>query len=626
MKRITKMGVIAALPAVAISTQVAQAATTGELKKPNVIFYMIEDTSPQYMAIYNDGKGAKTPNLEKLSKEMITYTNAFSNAPVSSAARTTLITGCYAPRFGGSLHRRLEPLQMPEGLRMFPSYLREAGYYTVNAQKTDYNVVLDETAWDKINGKLGGWRERKDPSQPFFMQRTNNTSHESRLLFDEEKYKTIKTETDPNSVYVHPNLPATDLMKYTYATFYDRINDTDKEFGQMLDMLRKDGLMDDTFIFFFGDNGGCVPESKGYTNDVGFRVPLLVYVPAKWREVIGVEVGKQCDAIVSFMDFGATALNLAGLEIPEQSDGRPFLGKDAKPGRESQICYGDRFDELYAFNRALYEGDFRYARNYVPYHTRGLHSDYRYKSLAFREARDMFRANKLNAAQSTFFQPLGAEDLYDLKNDPNELKNLAKDPKYSSVLKRMRAEMASQLDAYCDLGFLPETIIQEEAMKDPAAYGKQHAKELATYRKTADLQVEKLSPKVLKSLMVAMNSDDPIEKWWGLTSTASFGTDIAPFDEVVKCAESIAKSGERSLVRSRAFVALSCLGKNQLTSGDIRDMLAKARTLGETLLILNDLAYMYESGALPKIELKASDFKFTDRGVTDRMAYLNGDK
>ncbi|MFR9651937.1 MAG: sulfatase-like hydrolase/transferase, partial [Rikenellaceae bacterium] len=275
MEQLIKLTTVAALPAMALCATMAQAA---EQKQPNVIFYMIEDTSPQFMALYNKGKGAPTPNLEKFAKQSIIYDNAFSSAPVSSAARTSLITGCYAPRFGGSLHRRLEELPMPEGLRMYPSYLREAGYYTINASKTDYNVELDKTAWDQIKGKLGDWNNRKSSDQPFFMCRTNAVTHESKLLFDENTYKTVKTNTDPNRVYVHPHLPQTDLMKYTYATFYDRIKDADDEFGQMMDMLQKDGVLDDTFVFFFGDNGGCVPESKGYTNDVGFRVPLVVYV------------------------------------------------------------------------------------------------------------------------------------------------------------------------------------------------------------------------------------------------------------------------------------------------------------------------------------------------------------
>lgn len=616
------MTLAAALPAAALSVGTAQAASES-LGKPNVIFFLIEDTSPQFMGLYNDGKGGKMPNLEAFSKDMIIYDNAFSSAPVSSAARTTLITGCYAPRFGGSLHRKLEELEMPEGLRMFPSYLRDEGYYTCNIIKTDYNVKLDPTAWDQMKGKLGDWRKRPDKSQPFFFMRSNTVTHESKLLFNEETYKTVKTKTDPESVYIQPNLPKTDLMKYTFATFYDRMADADAEFGQMLKMLKEDNLMDDTFIFFFGDNGGCVPESKGYTDDRGFRVPLLVYVPEKWRDEVGLKAGEHHDGMVSFIDFGATVLHLAGADIPKQMNGRPFLGKGTKSGRESLVCYGDRFDDLYAFNRVLYRDNFRYGRNYIPYHPRGLYSYYRYHSLAYQQTRQMFFDKKLNEHEARYFRPQGTEELFDLKADPNETRNLATDPKYSAVLKSMRTELAKKVDGYCDLGFLPETIIGEEAMENPATYGEANKKNLVKYRKVADLQLQTYSPKTQKSLDVALASQDKVEKWWALTSAAEFGQLVAHNDAFVAKTKALTASSERSFLRARAYVALSKYGVGKLTQVEVKDMLSRAVSLGETLLVLNDLAHLSETGYLPKLSLTNDDVKFANHSVDERIIFLN---
>lgn len=595
-------------------------ATAKELKRPNVVWYMTEDTSPQFMGLYNEGRGASSPRLEALAKESVVYNNAFSNAPVSSAARTTLITGCYAPRFGGSLHRHLEPMTTPDGLNMFPSYLRDAGYYTCNAAKTDYNVDLDETAWDKINGKVGDWRGRKSPDQPFFYVRTNNVTHEGKLLFDRDTYENKKTITNPADVYVHPSLPNTDLMRYTYATFYDRIKDSDDEFGQILDMLEQDDLLDDTIVFYFGDNGGCVPESKGYTMDVGFRVPLVVYVPEKWRDELGVSAGETSDDMVSFMDFGATVLNLAGIKTPEGMDGSPFLGDKSK-GAESVVCYGDRYDDLYAFNRAIYKGDYRYARNYMPYHARGMYAYYRYKSLALQEAREMYNAGKLNADQSKFFEPMGVEELYDLKNDPNELNNLANDPKYKSLVKKMRSEMNSKIDNYCDLGFLPETIILEEAMPDQAAYGKAHKKELASYREIADFQLLPYS-KASKALVAAINSNDEVAQWWAIASAISFGDEILKNEQFITKVKELAKSS-RSFVRVRANVLLAKSGIKSLSESDVKSMIKGSKTLAETLLVFNDLTHLKDTGLLAKQHLVDSDAPFTSYSVEERVLYLN---
>ena len=89
-----------------------------ELKeiRPNFVWFMAEDVSKHYLSLYNDGSyGAVTPKFRKLATEGIIFNNAYSNAPVSSAARTTLITGCYATRLGCSYHRRMEEVPLPKG-------------------------------------------------------------------------------------------------------------------------------------------------------------------------------------------------------------------------------------------------------------------------------------------------------------------------------------------------------------------------------------------------------------------------------------------------------------------------------------------------------------------------------
>lgn len=101
----------------------------------------------------------------------------------------------------------------------------------------------------------------------------------------------------------------TKLVRYTYATFYDRINDSDRELGEPQKCcVRK--MLDNTFIFYFGDNGGSLPGTKGYTDDMGIHVPFVVYIPEKWRDKIGKEYGSVEADPVSFMDFAPTVLNL----------------------------------------------------------------------------------------------------------------------------------------------------------------------------------------------------------------------------------------------------------------------------------------------------------------------------
>ena len=588
-------------------------------RRPNFVWFMTEDVSKHYLKLYNGGEyGAVTPNVARLAAEGIVFENAYSNAPVSSAARTTLITGCYAPRFGASFHRKLRPVPLPEGLNMFPAYLRKAGYHTSNAAKTDYNCMLDKEAWDVVAGRMGEWRNRPDRETPFLFVRTNDRTHEEKLHFPLSEMDSVLTRHNPQEVFIPPYHPDTELFRYTYARFYDRIEESDRELGQLISMLEEDGLLDDTFIFYFGDNGGALPGTKGYTSEPGVQVPLVVYVPEKWRERLHVEAGSVNRGLVSFMDLGPTLLHLAGIEIPEMMDGAPILGEDIT-GEElvarDVFCYGDRFDELYAFNRTLRRGNYKYSRNFLPYHPKSLYAFYRYKQAAFRQWARMYESGELDASQSRFFEPQGPEELYDLSNDPHELVNLADDPRYAEVLRTMRRVLKSKMTDECDLGFYPEC----EWLKDgnnPYLFGQRHAEDIRRYSDLADLQLLSFDD-ARDGILRALDSADPVDRYWGATLCASFGKlSVDLSDELRPLLED-----PQAYVRSRAAVALSlCAGLNPVEA--MKSALKIAASGAESLLVLNDMAWAKE--ALPEcgFNLKPSDVVRKCKGTDWRLVYL----
>ena len=116
-------------------------------RRPNIIWLTTEDNSTHHMKLYNEN-GAIMPVIEKLASKGIVFDNAFSNAPVCSVARSTLITGCYAPRIFTQFHRRAKHVPLPNDLKPMPYYLKEAGYYTTNNSKQDYNFILPDGVWD----------------------------------------------------------------------------------------------------------------------------------------------------------------------------------------------------------------------------------------------------------------------------------------------------------------------------------------------------------------------------------------------------------------------------------------------------------------------------------------------
>ena len=207
---------------------------------------------------------------------------------------------------------------------MYPWYLKEAGYYTTNNSKQDYNVI-DKGGWDESSTKAS-WRNRKS-GQPFFHVQNTTLTHESSLHFSAEEMATVKNNTSSDSVTVFPYFPDTPTFRYTHARYLDNHKKVDDYHGKYIEMLEEDGVLDDTFIFYYGDHGGVMPRGKGYAYESGLHVPLVVYVPDNWKHLVDADFGSRMKGFVSFVDFAPTLLNLAGIEVPPHMDGVPFLGR-----------------------------------------------------------------------------------------------------------------------------------------------------------------------------------------------------------------------------------------------------------------------------------------------------------
>jgi arylsulfatase A-like enzyme len=372
--------------------------------QPNFLWIMSEDNSKHYLKLF-DPSGSETPNIANLAKQGVAFDRAFSNAPVCSVARTTLITMVYGPRLGTQFHRRTELANLPNDWKMFPAYLRDAGYYTTNNSKKDYNAVETNGTWDASSNKAH-WRNRPD-GKPFFHVQTYTDSHESSLHFKQSWLDAPNNKTDPDSLELAPYHPDTPLFRLTYARYHDRIKSIDNRVGQLVEQLESDGLLENTFIFYFGDHGGVLPRGKGYIYESGLHVPLVVRVPQKWKSLSPFGRGTRTDGFVDFVDFGPTVLKLAGLTVPSFVDGEPFLGSGVTQSeveaRNETLGYADRMDEKYDFCRSIRHGNWKYIRNYQAIYPDGLQNNYRYINLAWRQWRELFNSEKLNPAQSALF-------------------------------------------------------------------------------------------------------------------------------------------------------------------------------------------------------------------------------
>ncbi|WP_233231560.1 sulfatase-like hydrolase/transferase [Tichowtungia aerotolerans] len=591
--------------------------------RPNIVWLTTEDNSACWYRLYNPEHGAPMPNVERLAKDGLVFNNAYSCGPVCSVARSTIISGCYSPRTGAQYHRNQVPVAMPSGLRMFPYYLRQAGYYTTNNKKEDYNYRTEdkEGVWDESSGKAT-YRNRQS-NQPFFHVQNYMRTHESRLFGNLPK----ETEyvTDPAGVKLFPYHPDTLLFRKKYAQYLTLNAVVDAEMGTLIRQLEEDGLLDDTFIFHYGDHGGVLPGGKAYAHNDGLQVAMVVYVPKNWQHLVPAERGSRIDGFVEFVDLSATVLNLAGVDIPEGIDGKPFLGKgitfDDLNKRDTAFGYAERFDEKYDMVRFLRKGKYTYWRSYQPFNFDGLHAFYRYKQPAFREWRDLANAGKLNAVQSAFYKARPPEELFDLEKDPHEVNNLANDPSYADVLIEMRRALQQKEKALPDVGFFPEPVVLSESDGNAVEFGRKNKERIEALIDIADLQLRPF-PEAMPALEKALNSAVPAERYWGLITCSAFGKQALSLSKEI---EAISASDPDRFVRTRAAEFLGLTGAADPVPV-LMDVLRHSTDPIEVNLILNTVVLLRDGAGIQFDLSNVGNAAWMKMGglVPHRVNYLEG--
>jgi uncharacterized sulfatase len=588
-------------------------------ERPNFVWILSEDNSKHYLKLF-DQHGAPAPNIEALARDGVVFDRAFSCGPVCSVARTTLATGCYGPRIGTQYHRKSKMAAMPEGLQMFPAYLRQAGYYATNNSKKDYNAVEGKGVWDESSGRAS-WRNRPSKDTPFFHMQSYGMSHESSLHFKESQMQEGGLQTSPDAVTLADYHPDTPTFRYTYARYHDRMGAIDEAVGSLVARLKEDRLLEDTFIFYFGDHGGVLPGSKGHIYEAGLHVPLVVRIPDKWRQLVTLNRGTRTTGFVSFIDFGPTLLHLAGLEVPKQMDGKPFLGPDISEqqltARDETYGYADRFDEKYDLCRSLRKGRYKYVRHYQAFYPDGLQNNYRYKMLAYEEWRKLYHEGKLNAAQRQFFEPKPVEALFDIETDPHEVNNLADDPAHAETLKDLRERLQRWVKGMPDLSFYPESYLVDHALDNAVAFGQQHADEIASLVDVADLSLLPFA-EANTEMEKALAASNPWKRYWALMACSCFGEEA---ESLVPAAKELLDDSER-LVRVRAAEFLGIVG----AVDPRRTLYETLNTTGsnvEALLIFNTVVFFNDRtpDGYP-FDLKALKMQATGGQVGRRIEYL----
>ena len=423
---------------------------------PNILWVTAEDITTM-LGCYGD-ENAHTPHLDKFAEKSLKYTNAFATAPVCSPSRSCIISGQYANTLG-SQHLRSH-VEVPDLVKAYPKYLREAGYYTSNNDKEDYNFT-DTTIWDE-SSKTAHWRNRKT-GQPFFSIFNLGLTHQSSIFGSDAEYKKrvgkflpMVKRSDPDSLQLLPYYPDTPAIRKLWARYYTNVSIIDLQFHQILTQLEEDGLAGSTIVFFYADHGTGMPRAKRAAYDSGLKVPLLVHVPERYADEFNF-IPNASDQMVSFIDFAPTVLELANVEIPEHWQGAPFLDRKEIPDKDFVFGASDRVDEAFEVTRTIRSKKFRYVRNFLPHLPLlqpNFYTDQSEIMQALNHAREKLSLNE--AQQTLFAERRQPEELYDMESDPHELHNLAGDPAYRKILLQMRRQLKGEVLRIHDTGFMPE--------------------------------------------------------------------------------------------------------------------------------------------------------------------------
>ncbi len=499
-------------PAYALAALALLLATAATAEKPNILWIVSEDNSP-YIGCFGDPL-ANTPAIDALAADGVIYRNTYANAAVCGPARTALITGVYPPSFGGE-HMRSQAA-LPAFMKIYPKYLQDAGYYTTNNSKQDYNIDQNTPGWDE-SSRNAHWKNRPK-GKPFFAIFNTNLTHESSM---HPSRNTVKAHVDLAKVRVPAYLPDTETTRERISAYYTRIHEMDQFVAKYLKEIEDAGLADDTIVFYYSDHGGVMPRSKRFIYNSGTNVPLVVRVPKKWAHLTPHAPGSETDERVGFVDFAPTLLSLVGTDIPKHMQGRAFLGEKRSAAPEYAYTFRARADERIDFKRGVTDGRYNYIRNYLAYLPTGQHVNYLWDNPIAVEWEALYRSGKATKAQSAFFEPAPLEELFDLQTDPDEVNNLAEDPAHRAVLLRMRKANREHLLRIHDSGFIPEALLIEWSRgsgKTPYAIARDPDQyPLEEILQAADALLDK-GDKALPKLTRLLAHKNPVVQYWALVN------------------------------------------------------------------------------------------------------------
>ena len=412
--------------------------------KPNILFVIGDDCTFNDIACY--GGQAHTPNIDKLADEGMKFMQSFQAAAMCSPTRHNIYTGLYPVKSGAYPNHTFAK----EGTKSIVHYLKPLGYRIALSGKRhiaptevfpfEYLGSGKNPDFDKIDTFIA---DAKDKSQPFCIFACSNEPHGPYTMGDSSKYPPAKIELPPNFV----DTPETRSIMSKYLA---EITYLDWQLGELLKILDKYKLADNTLVIFTSEQGSSFPFAKWTCYDAGLQNALIARWPGK------IEPGSVSDAMIEYVDITPTFVEVAGGTPSNILDGKSYLPiLTGKKDHHKDYVYGLMTtrgilngSDYYGI-RTVRSKNFKYIRNLTP---KVPFKNIALKSSEFQSWQRKAQTDPDAAEKVRRYQHRPAEELYDITKDPYEWNNLADKPEFARTKKQLKQKLQTWMTSQGDKG------------------------------------------------------------------------------------------------------------------------------------------------------------------------------
>jgi arylsulfatase A-like enzyme len=433
-------------------TSSAFAAAAASKQKPNIVFFLSDDHGYFDSPVYGS-KVVRTPNLDRIAKAGMVFTNAFGASPACVPSRAVIMSGLMPTRNVAEANHSGQK----QGLKTMPTYLKECGYRVTHFGKTHFQPPANYKDMEFVKSEIIRGPLMNDLDPGVLERWLPDAGAGPVALFVNSHSPHVNWEPnegyDPGQVELPPTFVDTPETRQWRARYYTDITKMDTQLGQVWDAVKK-RLGDNTLFVYTSDNGAQWPFGKWNLYDAGIRLPMV----AAWPGVI--KPGTRTNAMVSFPDFLPTFVEAAGGRAPDSIDGRSFLGVlrgTAKRGREHVFATHSNDGDMNVYPiRCVRTERWKYILNVHPEFEHTTHID---RAPAIESGRAYFdtwvekaKTDARTAAIVRRYHERPKEELYDVAADPHETRNLASDSRHAKRLDELRATLQEWMKQQGDEG------------------------------------------------------------------------------------------------------------------------------------------------------------------------------